>query len=107
MDRSFFQVTRSAQSYEVEWLMSTRIVFNSAGFREILLSEGCHQLVQATTDEICEKANANNDRGGEGFKSSTQVGGYGGGRWIGFVATADEKAAVAQSEDQALTRALT
>ena len=86
--------------------MSTRIVFNSEGFREILLSEGCHDLVTNVTEEIADKANANNDRGGEGFRSSTQVGGYGGGRWIGFVTATDNKAAAAQSEDQALTRAL-
>ena len=87
--------------------MSTRIVFNSEGFRDILLSDGCHELVQSVTDEIAEKANANNDRGGNGFNASTQVGGYGGGRWIGFVTATDKKAAAAQSEDQALTRALT
>jgi hypothetical protein len=87
--------------------MSTRIVFNSEGFREILLSEGCHNLVTSVTEEIADKANANNDRGGNGFRSSTQVGGYGGGRWIGFVTATDNKAAAAQSEDQALTRALT
>ena len=86
--------------------MSTRIVFNSEGFREILLSDGCHDLVQNVTDEIAEKANANNDRGGNGFNASTQVGGYGGGRWVGFVTATDNKAAAAQSEDQALTRAL-
>lgn len=84
-----------------------RIVFNSEGFREILLSEGCHNLVTSVTEEIAEKANANNDRGGNGFNASTQVGGYGGGRWIGFVTATDNKAAAAQSEDQALTRALT
>lgn len=87
--------------------MSTRIVFNSEGFREILLSEGCHDLVTSVTEEIADKANANNDRGGNGFNASTQVGGYGGGRWIGFVTATDNKAAAAQSEDQALTRALT
>ena len=86
--------------------MSTRIVFNSEGFREILLSEGCHDLVTSVTEEIADKANANNDRGGNGFNASTQVGGYGGGRWIGFVTATDNKAAAAQSEDQALTRAL-
>lgn len=86
--------------------MSARIVFNSEGFREILLSEGCHELVTNVTEEIADKANANNDRGGNGFNASTQVGGYGGGRWIGFVTATDNKAAAAQSEDQALTRAL-
>lgn len=86
--------------------MSTRIVFNSEGFREILLSDGCHEVVQNVTDEIAAKANANNDRGGNGFNASTEVGGYGGGRWVGFVTATDKKAAAAQSEDQALTRAL-
>ena len=86
--------------------MSTRIVFNSEGFREILLSEGCHELVTNVTEEIADKANANNDRGGNGFNASTLVGGYGGGRWVGFVTATDNKAAAAQSEDQALTRAL-
>lgn len=87
--------------------MSTRIVFNSDGFRQILLSDGCHELVQNVTEEIADRANANNDRGGEGFKSSTQVGGYGGGRWIGFVSTTDKKSMIAESEDKALTRSLT
>lgn len=86
--------------------MSTRIVFNSEGFREILLSDGCHEVVQNVTEDIAAKANANNDRGGNGFNASTEVGGYGGGRWVGFVTATDKKAAAAQSEDQALTRAL-
>jgi hypothetical protein len=86
--------------------MSTRIVFNSDGFRQVLLSEGCHELVETVTQEISDKANANNDRGGSGFNASVEVGGYGGGRWIGFVTATDKKAAAAQSEDQALTRAL-
>ena len=87
--------------------MATRIVFNSEGFKQILLSEGCRNVVQSTTEQICEKANANNARGGEGFRATVQVGGYGGGRWIGFVTAGDAKASAAQSEDQALTRALT
>lgn len=87
-------------------MADVRIVFNSDGFKQILLSEGCHNLVQSTADGIRDAANANNARGGEGFVSSTQVGGYGGGRWIGFVSAADKNASIAESEDQALTRAL-
>lgn len=83
-----------------------RIEFNSEGFRQILLSQGCHDVVTQYTEEIATKANANNQRGGEGFKASTQVGGYGGGRWIGFVGTTDKKSMIAESEDKALTRAL-
>ena len=86
--------------------MSARLVFNSDGFRQILQSEGVHDLVQQTAEEIAEKANANNTRGGQGFEARTQIGGYGGGRYIGFVTTADNKAKIAESEDKALTRAL-
>ena len=93
--------------------MSTRIVFNSEGFRQILLSEGCHQLVQQTTDQIKDRAVANfaavsldGTDAESGFTARTQVGGYGGGRWIGFVSTADQYAAAAESEDSVLTRAL-
>ena len=86
--------------------MSVRLVFNSDGFRQILQSEGVHDLVQQTAEEIAEKANANNTRGGQGFEARTQLGGYGGGRYIGFVTTADNKAKIAESEDKALTRAL-
>lgn len=86
--------------------MSIRLVFNSDGFRQILQSDGVHDLVQQTAEEIAEKANANNTRGGQGFEARTQMGGYGGGRYIGFVTTADNKAKIAESEDKALTRAL-
>lgn len=59
------------------------------------------------TEEIKDRANSNNARGGEGFRASTQVGGYGGGRWIGFVSTTDKNTMIAESEDKALTGALT
>lgn len=87
--------------------MAIRLQFNSEGFKQILLSEGTRKVVEDTTEQICEKANANNAHGGEGFRATTQVGGYGGGRWIGFVTASDKNASIAQSEDQALTRALT
>lgn len=88
-------------------MSNARIVFNSDGFRQILLSQGCHDLVAQTAEEIAEKANANNTRGGEGFRATTQVGGYGGGRYIGFVTASDKQASAAESEEKALTRALT
>ena len=87
-------------------MADTRIEFISSGFREILLSDGCHELVQSVTDDIYTKANANNTRGGEGFEASTMVGGYGGGRWIGFVSTTDKESKIAEAEDLALTRSL-
>lgn len=85
--------------------MSARIEFISAGFREILLSDGVKELVQSTADEIRDKANTNYD--GDGFESSVKVGGYGGGRWIGYVGATDKKSTAAESENQALTRAVT
>ena len=87
-------------------MASGRIVFNSEGFRQILLSEGCHNLVESVTNDIADKANANNTRGGDGFRATTQVGGYGGGRWIGFVTASDKEASTAEAEDNALLRAL-
>ena len=88
-------------------MADVRIVFKSEGFRQILLSDGCRDLVQSTTEEITNKADANNTRGGDGFEASTMVGGYGGGRWIGFVSTTDNASKIAESEDKALTRAIT
>lgn len=88
-------------------MADARIVFKSEGFRQILLSDGCRDLIQSTTEEIRNKADANNTRGGEGFESTVMVGNYGGGRWVGFVSTADNKARQAESEDKALTRAVT
>ena len=85
----------------------TRLAFNSDGFRELLLSEGVKELVSTAAEEIQNKADANNTRGGEGFRSTVQVGGYGGGRWIGFVSTTDKASEIAESEDKALTRAIT
>lgn len=84
-----------------------RLEFESDGFKGILESDGTRELVQNTADEICTKANANNSRGGEGFASNVILGGYGGGRWIGFVNTTDKKSMIAESEDKALTGAIT
>lgn len=87
--------------------MAVRIEFLSEGFRQILLSEGCESIVRQTAQEIADKANGNNTRGGDGFETTTKVGGYGGGRWIAFVSASDKKASQAEAEDKALTRALT
>lgn len=91
-----------------------RIVFNSAGFKQILTSEGCHTLVETTTNNIRDKAVSNYQSAApagvdasEGISATTQMGGYGGGRWIGFVSTTDQYAAAAESEDKVLTRAIT
>jgi len=83
-----------------------RLEFISEGFKEILESEGVRDLVQETADGIRDRANENNTRGGDGFASNVILGGYGGGRWIGFVKSTDDKSAIAESEDNALTGAV-
>lgn len=82
-----------------------RIEFNSEGFRQILLSEGTKQLVEQTADGIRDRANAS--YGGDGFESNVIVGNYGGGRYIGFVKATDKGSMIAESEDKALTGAIT
>ena len=82
------------------------IEFNSAGFREILTSDGVRAVVQAATDEIQAKANANISEESEGFSSQVRIGGYGGGRWVGHVTATDGASIRAESEDKALTRAV-
>ena len=81
-----------------------KIVFNSAGFKALLNTDGVHQLVEVVSQDIADQANSN--YGGDGFQVTTKVGGYGGGRWIGFVTATDKDSLKAESEDSALTRAL-
>lgn len=82
------------------------IQFNSAGFKALLESEDIRQLVEDTANGICDKANANNERGGQGFAVQVKHMNYGGGRWGAFVYAKDTKATQAESEEKALTRAL-
>ena len=82
-----------------------RFQWNKEGFHQILTSDGCHEVVQQVAENIESKANAK--YGGDGFVSREMIGGYGGGRWIGFVTATDKASAAAESEDKALTRALT
>ena len=82
-----------------------RLKFDSAGFRALLLSDGVKDLVTDKTTEIAQRANAN--AGGDGFETSIEVGGYGGGRWLGFVHSTTAAAVKAEAEDKALTRAVT
>lgn len=85
-------------------MKNSRLVFNSAGFKELLNTDNIHKVVEEVANHIADNANGN--YGGDGFKVTTQVGGYGGGRWIGFVTAIDKDSLKAESEDSALTRAL-
>lgn len=85
-------------------MKQSKIVFNSAGFKALLNTDSMHKVVEEVANHIAENANGN--YGGDGFVATTQVGGYGGGRWIGFVTATDKDSLKAESEDSALTRAL-
>lgn len=86
--------------------IETKVVFREAGFKEILFSDGVRGLVEENAGAICDRANQANRRGGEGFATNVVKGGYGGGRWIGFVKTTDTKSMIAEAEDKALTGAI-
>ena len=89
-----------------------QLTFNSAGFREILLSDGVRSVVESATDQIADRANANlTDQKSEGYEGdvveSPRMSGYGnGGRWVGFVRSADYRAAADEAENKSLSRAV-
>lgn len=83
-----------------------KIKFISQGFKDILCSDGVQALVSETSEAIKTKANGNNTRGGDGFSSEVWMGAYGGGRWVGSVSTTDRESCIAESEDKALSRAV-
>ena len=79
-----------------------RIEFNEDGFRELLNSEGCKELVQEAAQGIAERANANS--GLDSFEATAVQAGT---RWVAFASSTDKESAAAESEDKALTRAIT
>ena len=83
-----------------------RLEFNSDGFKEILCSDGVHGLVDSTTEKIKAKADAGINGDSEGFRASSMLGNYGGGRWVGFVSTTDNATMIAESEGKALSKAV-
>ena len=84
----------------------TKIEFNSQGFKDILFSPGTKELVQGVANQIQAEANAGIQEDSEGFSSNVVAGGYGGGRYVGFVTSIDNKAAQAESEDKVLSKAV-
>lgn len=83
-----------------------KIEFESKGFKDILFSSGVKDLVQSTAKRIQAEANAGIQEDSEGFSSNVVAGGYGGGRYVGFVTSLDNKAAQAESEDKVLSKAV-
>ena len=89
----------SAKQIKIEWIHE--------GFEEILCSSGTKNEVKAAAGRIRAKANRNNRKGGKGYWSGARIGkAFGSQRALGFVYSADEKSAAAESEDKALSRAV-
>lgn len=89
-----------------------KLQFISEGFRQILLSNEVHDVVQSATDEIANRANANLMTDSEGYEGdvleSPRMSAYGnGGRWVGFVRATDAEAMADEAENKSLSRAVT
>lgn len=84
-----------------------KLTFISDGFRQILLGSGVKDAVQSAADKIQAKANAGITGESEGFSVDVWEGNYGGGRWIGSISTSDLESQKAESEDKALSKAVT
>lgn len=79
--------------------MRVRIELNHDGFRQLLNSSEVAALVDGTGERLAARA-------GDGFVSKPSYGGFGGGRHVCHVGTADKTSMEAQARDKALTRAL-
>jgi hypothetical protein len=87
--------------------MSTKIEWVHEGFEQILCAPGTMSQVQAVTEQIKNRANAANHRGGSGFESGTRVAkAFGSRRASGFVYTTDRNSRIAEAEDKALSKAV-
>ena len=82
----------------------TKIEFNSEGFREVLMAT--QGLISSVTSQIASAANANISGDSSGFTTDVFIGGFGGGRPIGVVASTDSASAEAEAEYKALSRAV-
>ena len=82
----------------------SRIEFNSEGFREVLMAT--QGLISSVTSQIAAAANANLAEDSSGYTTDVFIGGFGGGRPIGVVASMDSASAEAEAEYKALSRAV-
>jgi hypothetical protein len=85
--------------------MSVKLEFISKGFKDILFSPGTKEMLTNLSDDIRDRANESLPDG-EGFASRVQAGGYGGGRYVAFVRTDNDAAALEESENMTLTKAV-
>ena len=77
--------------------MATRIKFNSAVFRSILVGEGTRACVESVTSGVAS--------GVPGARTDIIIGGFGGGRAVGFVSTTARSARQLDEQREALMAA--
>ncbi len=85
-----------------------KIEFISEGFKQILMSDGVKALVESEANKIRDKANAgiSGEFETDGYKTTTMVGNYGGGRYVSYVQATDFGAAQEEAEHKTLTKAV-
>ena len=79
--------------------MTTKIVFNDQGFKDVLLSDGCKELIKSNADQIAKRA-------GDGYVVDGPMVGYNGTRWIAFVRTDGIEAMIDEAENKTLSKAV-
>lgn len=82
---------------------NVRIEWNNQGFRDILQSEGVHDLVLTQAEAIAERASANIPEASEGYSASAKKNPT---RWVAGVICTDDASIRAESENKALSRAV-
>ena len=85
-----------------------KIEFNSDGFRQILTSAGVKDAVESAANSIKDKATSNlsGEFQTDGYKVTTMIGGYGGGRYVSFVQPVDHGAMLEEAEHKTLVKAV-
>lgn len=82
-----------------------KIQFISQGFHDVLCSDGVRECVEAQAQEIKAKADAAAGES-EGYKVTTMMGNFGGGRWVSYVQTTDRASMLAEANNNALSGAV-
>lgn len=82
---------------------NVRIEWNDQGFKDILRSDGVHDLVLSTAETIAMRASANIPEASEGYNASAKQMSS---RWVAGVITTDAASVRAESENKALSRAV-
>lgn len=82
---------------------NVRIEWNNEGFKDILKSEGVHELVLSQAEQIATRASANIAGTSEGYSASAKQMSS---RWVAGVICTDDASVRAESEDKALSRAV-